>query len=180
MNPEIYKFEKNDNGDFVKQVCCVLSNYRDEKSFNSIRLIRIDNWFGSNWYKFTGKIFGAAGVSNSRLTIPPFIPDRVTLEAEFKLNSDGNYKLQKPAKSLHLYQSSEDNLRRYYDRVYPDSATIWFSGNSRANGRGSIMVYMHSPTLGPSDWYVELSEKKNWKPVKLINISLSELINILN
>jgi hypothetical protein len=141
--------------------------------------VKIDNWFGRRWLAFSGKPLGALGVWKSQyLTLPPFIPSRVVAEDPFALDSsDCKYRKSKSAVRLHRYQRSGENLTKRIARVVPGNAVFWYSGNSLANGRGSLMSYI--PTSeGYWPWYVGAVRRGRWRMTERVDITQEALSDL--
>jgi len=139
-------------------------------SATHLHLIRIDSWFGPNWYSFAGKMLGALGIhSEKRLRIPPFHPHRVVSEARFKLDEPPVPVAFRP---FHCVRSSESNDRNMFNRFGHPGVTVtagWYSGGSASSGRGSIMVYS-TARYGAVGWYAGLERRNTWDVVKLLGI----------
>jgi len=80
----------DDAPDFVKQVEQVVNGIIHRHSPEIVVLLKIDNWFGSNWLGFSGKLLGALGIwsepynqSADNIRIPPFVPSRVVSQRRF-------------------------------------------------------------------------------------------------
>jgi hypothetical protein len=142
-----------------------------------IYVVRINHWFDWKWLKFSGKSVGALGVWCRDVTIPPFHPHRVRSELLFR-PTPGWTKYQLvpiPDYRLHVFQNSGRNLGRLMRREIPNVACVWYSGDSKAIGRGSIMVY------APGDkqywaWYLDVVGKGSaWETRWVEGISRGEL-----
>lgn len=70
-----------DSGRFINIVTRIIMSVAAVSGWPRVYTVHIDNWFGSRWLSFRGKIFGAAGVRNRTLkyglSLPPFHPNRV-------------------------------------------------------------------------------------------------------
>lgn len=139
----------------------------------SIRIIRIDNWFGSNWLDFSGKAIGGVGYWKARFTVPPFVPSRVERE-EIWVKDGRTYLQSEQFQSLHIKIRSEENMRRYFDELCPETVAFWFSGQTSNNGRGSIMIYDTASCDEPRSWFVELVAECNWRPSQAHGITRKE------
>ena len=142
----------------------------------ALRIVKIDSWFGPRWHQFAEKVLGLAGVHGVRpLPVPPFNPNRV--QSCWTFRSRG-YEPTGKRPTLHAWINSESNFRRYFSDISPDAPAVWFSGNTRANGRGSIMVYARE-RLDTYAWYAGwLKTNDTWLPTQLRAISPSELRNL--
>ena len=132
--------------------------------------MKIDNWFGKRWLRFSGKSLGAIGVHKRKLTLPPFIPSRVVSQRRFWI--PGTQPGRHP--HLHVYQRSGENLQRYVEVVVQDSNVFWYSGGSVKNDRASFMAYVSTPD-GHWPWYVGLQRTDRWRVVEAIGIGPPEL-----
>ncbi|MGA2350202.1 MAG: hypothetical protein ABSF70_07210 [Terracidiphilus sp.] len=150
-------------------------------------VIRIDNWFGPKWMHFAGKFTagkGAAiGVHKTRLHVPPFVPSRVVEQRVFV---GPDYEETVAAAPLHIECPSKQALMRRIADIDKDAAFLWFSGESEAQKRGSVMVYL--PTVSDlkgrrqkllrstGAFYVGFSQREiGWEPAMLRGVSLAEV-----
>lgn len=151
----------DDDDRFIENVHAVIEALVHRDTPGTLRVIRVNNWFGEKWRGFAGKVLGAFGVGRGRLVIPPFVPSRVDLEYSWTKGESG-YVLDLDFDVLHKRIRSEENLRRYFDQHCPETIAVWFSSKSASNGRGSIMVYSDVGMKRTVSWYVELTATKNW------------------
>lgn len=135
-----------------------------------VRVFKIDNWFDHKWLGFSGKILGAAGVWKGSLTIPPFVANRLVRQWQFQRDAErGGYRWLGPGPDIHHRGWSAENLNRRVSLITPFSALFWFSGNSMATGRGSVMGYM--PIEQEHwQWFLSFRHDEEWKIVRRKNI----------
>ena len=169
----------DDNERFIEIVREVVEAIVRRDSPGSLRVIRIDNWFGEKWRGFAGKMLGALGVGRGRLRIPPFVPSRVDSESLWT-RRDSAYAPDFDFDLLHKRIPSEENLRRYFDQHCPETVAVWFSSKSASNGRGSIMVYSNVGMKRTISWYVELTTTKNWEFSVANGITTSEFLKLVS
>jgi hypothetical protein len=118
-------------------VRAVIDSERPEQYF----VIRVKNWFGKKWLRFSGKAVGRVPILSPNLTLPPFVPSRVLSEICYK-RSAGGCELS-PSKRLHITQESSTNLHRPIARLLPlGTILFWISSESQQQGRGALMVYL--------------------------------------
>ena len=105
-------------------------------------LIKINNWFGSNWLGFSGR--GALDVWNKprnepsdNVRIPPFVPSRVVSQRSL---AAPNYEEVANGKPIHTQMPSNRALLRKAATAAPGTALVWYGGNSRTAGRGAVMA----------------------------------------
>lgn len=141
-----------------------------------IYLVKVDSWFGDKWLGFSNKELGAFGVQyRDTLRVPPFVPARVRAERFFRRVGDHEYADTNAPSSLHVAQTSKANARRLMSIVCPNAALFWWSGESRSNGRGSLMAYL--PTSeGHAGWYVEFKRSvETWSTATTLGTTTAEL-----
>jgi hypothetical protein len=163
----------DDDEHFIGIVRTIIESSLGTCSPNSLRVIRVNNWFGERWRGFAGKTLGALGVSGGRLRIPPFVPSRVDSEDSWKKSKD-TYSREVAFTPLHQRIRSEKNLTRYFDLHCPETIAIWFSSQSKINGRGSIMVYSDIGMNSTASWYVQLAGANSWQPTVMNGITAQE------
>ena len=164
--------QDDDAKGFIAQVehCTngILQTYTPPK----LILIKIDNWFGSRWLRFSGKFLGELGVWYSTLRVPPFVPNRVISERQFTAPDYLTGAAQQP---IHIRTESKYALRRELSEIAPKASLIWYSGNSQKTKRGSLMAYIwHSNAYWA--WYTEWAEGDCWKVVATKNIGPADIM----
>ncbi len=159
---KLLKEKHNDNPNFILNCEKIIQNRINLWKPNEIFITRIDNWFDGKWMNFAGTELHAISLWNFQdiLTIPPFHPNRVE-SSDFYQKKDESYVKKENPKTLHIYQESKDNLKRYVSEFSNDGLFIWYSGNSKTNERGTLMCYFirESETLS---FFITLSGKKEW------------------
>jgi hypothetical protein len=143
----------------------------------NVYLVRTDHWFDHKWLGFSGKILGALSVTKRRLTIPPFVPNRVISQETYSTDEGTGAYAHTDAPPLHLVQPSRQNLTRFIDRVTQSGVFIWFSGSTQQTGMGSIMTYV---VAGDSQiaWYASFQRAAAWQINKVSGLSKSELLHL--
>jgi len=181
---------EGDSAEFMEKLQALLVGAARDYDTARLYVIRIDNWFGPKWMHFAGKFTagkGAAiGVHKSILHVPPFVPHRVVGERVF---AGPNYDKAVTKPPLHIECTSKVALTRRIAGVDKEAAFVWFSGESKAQRRGSIMVYLpvaSNPVASRRNerrrsgaFYVGFSQREMvWKPAMLRGISLGELAHL--
>ena len=167
------RYTKPDSGDdfaYLELVESLITGVVRRTNPDRWFVVKIDNWFGKRWLRFSGKTMGALGVSKSRLTLPPFVPSRVV--SQYRHWRRDVHPGKHPG--LHRYQSSGENLHRYIDVVVGDSSVFWYSGRSADNDRASVMAYIWTPE-GHWPWYLGLQRASTWRVVEHVGITPQEL-----
>jgi hypothetical protein len=134
-------------------------------------VIKIDNWFGPRWLNFSGKALGALGILKTRLTIPPFVPNRVVSQQTFLGPSYDELVAGRP---IHIHTKSMSALKRYIADVAPGVAILWYSGRSGKSGQGSMMA--HFPT--PDEYlplYVRWVSRDSWQVTQTMGITAEDV-----
>ncbi len=173
------KKQSDDDERFISRVEEAIEKIVLKNKPQSIYLIKIDNWFDSKWLKFSGKSLGAFGVFNDELAVPPFVTNRVVYEKLFSLETENKeYKISPKRKDIHISQDSESNLHRKIKTLFPNSAFLWFSGNTIKNKRGTVMSYFPF-----EDEYISMHiefESPEWKAKNSHGLSKNILHSILS
>jgi hypothetical protein len=159
-----------DDSKFVEWLDALLAGVFDQLRPNQLYLLKVDNWFGKKWLGFSGKSLGAVGIRKRDLTIPPFIPSRIVSQEQFVRR--GQAKPKHP--QIHLYQPSGDNLNRKVEQVAPGATLFWYSGQSKTNGRASVMAYVRS-SVGYWPWYVGVECAPRWRIIERVGITSAQL-----
>jgi hypothetical protein len=157
----------DDSAEFFEQVRTCLKWITEIHQPLELFLIKIDNWYGPNWLGFSGKMIGALGVWQSKLTMPPFVPHRVLWERRFV---SPNYQQKAIRNMVHIEMPSQRALRRLVGDIAPNASLVWFSGGSLRNGRAALMAYLFS-NESYWIWYTGWAEHSGWKIVKAIGIT---------
>src|SRR6202034_2537695 len=138
--------KKGDSGEFMQKARALAIGVARDHEPVRLYVIRIDNWFGPRWMHFAGKFtvgnHFAAGVNKPRLHVPPFVPHRVMAQRVFV---GPDYEETVVAAPLHIECPSKQALSRRISDIDKDAAFVWFSGESEAQKRGSVMVYLPVP-----------------------------------
>jgi hypothetical protein len=167
---------QDDSPDFIDIVEGLVNGFLIGDAPPSLMLIKIDNWFGSKWLGFSGKILGALGVSKGKLTIPPFVPNRVLSERKV---IGPPYSEAKHDSPIHISVPSSVALTRRVDEVAPGAILFWYSGGSLKSGRGSAMAYV--PTGDAyCNWYAEWASSASWHLVKWTGVQPEDLAKLMN
>jgi uncharacterized protein (DUF4415 family) len=176
----------DDDPEFVHTVAKAINGMLRRCSPKNIALIKIDNWFGSRWLGFCGTIcfgkYARAGVSvrpsyldHKHLTIPPFVPERVVSQRRF---AGPEFRETDAGKLIHMQIPSKLALRRKVAVEEPETALAWYSGNTIANGRGSLMVYLPDGSSYCA-WFVDLEHRESWQITEARGISPDEFSLLL-
>jgi len=174
--------EFDDAADFVTKVQQAVNGIIRRHAPETIFLMKIDNFFGSKWLGFSGKFMGALGFwikpynkPADDIRIPPFVPNRVVSQRRFAAPSYHEIDCGEP---IHKRIPSRLALRRKAAAVEPRAALLWYSGDSKATGRGSVMAYV---SVGDSywPWYAALEAGETWRVIETWDIKREDLSSLL-
>lgn len=169
--------DQNDDSEFIGIFENITKYYVKDLAPDEMYSIKIDSWFDYKWRNFQGKVLGAFGVRNEdQLVVPPFIPDRV-VEQHFFEKEDCSY-IPKEVPALHIYQNSGENVFRRLKGTNRTRLFVWFSGNSKVNSRGSVMIYRIGKESNHTI-YISFLKKDEWQIYKTDGISRSEVLSLL-
>jgi hypothetical protein len=177
---------EQDDQRFVDIVKSIVASLIDTYEPDNFYVVKVDNWFDYKWLFFEGKKLGAVPVHmNNPIIVPPFSPNRIKQQISFKVDSNGDYEDSKEP-PLHFKQPSEKNLKRKLFKDDKASFVLWWSGETKSNEKGSVMLYRQIenvskyPTSGIDFWYVSFIHGEEWKIHKTKYISpniIEELIS---
>jgi hypothetical protein len=168
--------EFEDDPAFVAIVERVVDGLLQRDTPPSLVLVKIDNWFGPKWLSFSGKALGAIAVWKATLTIPPFVPNRVVYQKRYAAPT---YQEVDSGKPLHSEIPAGAAITRRASEVAPGAALVWYSGNSRETGRGSVMAYVPEAQSYWS-WYADWACHPSWHIAKAIGIKPGDLQNLIH
>ena len=167
----------NDNPNFILNCESIIQNRINLWNPTDIFVNRIDNWFDEKWMEFSGTIMSGLSIWKGETTIPPFHPNRVESSDSYQKTAELYTKKENP-KTLHIYQESKDNLKRYVSEFSNDGLFIWYSGNSKVNNFGTLMCYLiRESECQP--FFITLSGKKDWNVSQTKGILKKEIQNII-
>ena len=171
---------ESDDVTFVHRVHRIIMGILSEHEPHDVFIVHIDNWFGNNWLGFAGKTVGGwVSVHDAeKLRIPPFHPNRVFSEQSYRCDPrQSRYVADESAEPLLRYLIPEENVRRKERLVQSVSKSglfAWYSGQTRQNTNGSMMVYI-SLKDGAYGWHVQFEKVGDWKVQKVVGITRQEL-----
>jgi hypothetical protein len=165
---------QNDDANFLALVNRIARHIIQQFHPADVFFVRTDHWFDHKWLGFSGNVLGAIAVSNNRLTIPPFVPNRVVSQETYSLDQGKGSYGHTNASPLHLDQTSKDNLTRFIDRITKSGLFVWFSGGTLQASSGSIMVYIIAGD-SQSSWYASFQRGTTWQINRVSGLSKSEL-----
>lgn len=169
--------KQNDNPNFILNCEKIIQNRINLWNPTDIYVTRIDNWFDGKWMEFSGTLMSGLSIWKGETTIPPFHPNRVESSEFYKKTAEHYAKKENP-KSLHIYQESKDNLKRYVSEFTNDGLFVWYSGNSKVNEVGTLMCYLVRES-GCQPFFITLSGKKEWNVSQTKGILRKEIQAII-
>ena len=193
---EFVSAQQGDSAEFIKKARAIAIGVARDYVPARLYVIRIDNWFGPKWMHFAGKLTAgrrirgfptaAIGVHKTRLHVPPFVPSRVVGQRVFV---GPDYEETVAAMPLHIECPSHLALSRQIADIDKDAGFLWFSGESEAQKRGSVMVYLPDAfdasalrRTGLRDceaFYIGFSQHEmGWVPAMLRGVSRGEATHL--
>jgi hypothetical protein len=163
--------ENDDAPEFIAEIERLVQGLIRLHKPESLIVLKIDGWFGSKWRGFSGKVLGALGVWKDRLTIPPFVPNRVLSQRKYIAPT---YHEIDGGRPIHIKTASIGALSRFVKDVAPRAALVWYSGNSKESGRGSLMAYLPDDDFDGT-WYTGWANSGVWRVVELEGTTARDL-----
>jgi hypothetical protein len=193
-----------DDNDFMTLIGTAIRGISVRHSPEQLWIIQIDNWFDHKWLRFSGngseanRMFsGSPGPApldslaakfdsvkttffKTKTTFPPFTPERVRGQWSFVKSCDDYVESPMPAAPHGTRKTrSGTNLNRSVTDFCQSAVFVWYSGNSLANGRGSLMVY-HVIGTDVQCWYASFHRDLTWILGKTKGIDRDGLLNLMN
>jgi len=187
---EFVSKREGDSAEFIEKARNLAIGVALDYAPARLYVVRIDNWFGPRWMHFAGKFSAGKhaylGVHKSRLHVPPFVPHRVMGE---RVIAGPDFDETLAAAPLHIECPSKEALLRRIADIDKEAAFVWFSGESEAQGRGAVMVYLpdafdetaHRRGSLRDCWafYSGFSLRNGgWEPAMLRGVSLGEVAHL--
>lgn len=185
---------KADDPEFIELLNAVVRGLVASHAPEQLWIVQIDNWFDHRWLRFSGignvdfpwtglpvGLHGALdGLHQEKLTFPPFSPNRVLGQWSYVRTSDGYAETALP----HLphpteRQRSKKNLHRRVQAFSRSACFIWYSSNTVANDRASVMVYAVAAERVES-WFAAFRRKGMWKLQAAKGVSRDDVQRLLN
>jgi hypothetical protein len=178
MFPMLIKIEAGATDDpyFIELLNSLVSGLAKRESPQGLWIVQIDNWFDHKWLQFSGigtvdfqfpafmNRYDAAldGFYQDQVTFPPFTPNRVMAQWSFARLGDDYVEVPSQVPHRSQKQPSEANLQRRVQDFSRSACFVWYSANTVANGRGSVMVYSVVADRVKC-WFAGFSRQHRWK-----------------
>ena len=178
----------NDTDDpaFIESLTSLVLSHANTRLPEQLWIIRIDNWFDHKWLRFSGYgsvasqrevggmtlnrfgldrwDSGKAEFHRDKLTFPPFNPSRVIEQCSYVRQGHDYLEAALPVLPHPTqHRRSGSNLNRHIQNVTGNGCYVWYSGNTVANGRGSVMVYNVTADSGECWFAAFVREECSWK-----------------
>lgn len=166
---------ENDDPGFIEALNSIVCELITDHAPEQFWIIQIDNWFDHKWLGFSGYGLIASNIPLDRydtvkaesyqekVTFPPFAPNRVMRQFSFVRIGDAYTEAPLPALPHgDERKPSETNLRRRIQDFTRSGCFVWYSANSVANGRGSVMVYVVTANQTEC-WFAAFNREEKWK-----------------
>lgn len=156
-------------------------------------IIQIDNWFDHKWLGFSGNgtvdfqfpafmnRYDAAhdAFYQDRVTFPPFNPNRVMGQWSFARAGDDYVEVPSSVPHRSQKQPSRTNLQKRVQDFTRSACFIWYSANTVANGRGSVMVYNVTRDRVKC-WFAAFARQRGWKLHMTKGISREDVKDLMS
>lgn len=184
---------KTDDPYFVMMLSSLVNGLVGRNEPAELWIVQIDNWFDHKWLRFSGigtvdfrfpafmNRFDAAlqEFYQDKVTFPPFAPSRVVSQWSF-LRAGHRYIEDPLPKAPHSSEKrpSDSNLQRRVGSFGQSACFVWYSGNTAANGRASVMVYELSRGR-VTCWFASFHRQNEWKLQATKGASRSDVESLL-
>ena len=168
LRPIAIPAHAGDDPRFLELIQIAIAAELRAQPVREVFVVRIDKWLG------LGARFDKASRDFRELGFPPFTPGRVVAEHHFVEGDNSHYDLAEEARLVHSRERSRKRLDRGIVAFSPSALFVWFGSNSRANGRGSLMIYRSAPE-GLNAWYSSFDGSRDWRPSRTKGIARTQL-----
>jgi hypothetical protein len=182
---------ETDDPGFVEVLNSLVQGLISQHEPEALWIIQIDNWFDHKWLRFSGMggvaspflIGGLVTRYDSvkvefyqdRLTFPPFTPNRVLGQSSYIRIGDDYRETPFPAlPHSSKRQRSPANLQRRIQDLSRSACFVWYSANTVANGRGSVMVY-NVGAGGLDCWFAAFNRRAGWQVQQTKGVSRDDV-----
>ena len=149
---------KADDQQFITLLNSLVRGLIEEETPQEFWIIQIDNWFDHKWLGFGMN----TTVPIEKPAFPPFTPNRVVCQFSYVRVGDDYEESPLPVLPHSTKRKrSEMNLRKCVQDSTRSASFVWYSGNSLANGRGSVMVYNIAPDRFEC-WFAGFNRGRAW------------------
>jgi hypothetical protein len=186
---------KTDDPGFIELLNALVRGLTSRHAPEQLWIVQIDNWFDHKWLGFSGMIWvhksGKLAIHRShdaaikefhqdKVTFPPFSPNRVA--GQWSYVRVGDHYTEAPLPVLPhptKRNPSRKNLHRRVQEFSGSACFVWYSGNTAANGRGSVMVYRVAADRVEC-WFAAFNQKNRWKLHVAKGASRDDIQQLLN
>ena len=181
--------DSTDDPEFIALVERIAVRLFTQGDSEEIFIIEIKNWFDHKWLKFSGigrvpfnyplKDHPQVALDEffqDKITFPPFTPNRILRQqwhpaASFKT---GRASVHDTVNRQH----SSWNLQKRVTQYATSALFLWFSSGTKANDRGSLMVYQVQ-SGAVSAWYASFRKADGWVLHQTKEISREEMNSLM-
>jgi hypothetical protein len=166
---------ETDDPQFITLLNSLVRGLTEEETPQEVWIIQIDNWFDHKWLGFgMNKI-----VPIEEPEFPPFTPNRVVCQFSYVRVGNGYEESPLPVLPHSTKRKrSEMNLRKCVQDFTRSASFVWYSGNTRANGRGSVMVY-HIVADRFEYWFAGFNRQRAWTLHSTKGVSRGDVLQLL-
>ena len=163
-----------DDNDFIELLNSMVRGLIVQQAPDQLWIVQVDNWFDHKWLRFSGHGAASSNIPvtgyetvkrefyQDNLTFPPFAPDRVLGQWSY-VRGDGDYREAPLPRLPHSTERRRTNfnLQRRIQKIDGSACFVWYSSNTLANGRGSVMVYTVKGETSEC-WFAAFNRDKTW------------------
>lgn len=175
----IYPAE-DDDPNFLEIIEPAIANSIKSYEPTEVYLVKIDSWFDSKWLNFGGTVTGDLGAHTRSLLIPEFHPNRVKGQKYFRKSEAGQSEyVEHDSIPIHIEKAQSNRFQRVLNRDHSSAVFVWYSGKTKSNGRGSLMVFWvkEEEVRG---WYVAFKAEEKWVLGRTVGIPRETALKLLS
>lgn len=167
--------EPGDAPYLVEQVETLANAIAERCAPQFLLVLKVKSWFGLRWLGYSGGVYPQVPQWKKTLTVPPFLPSRITSQRRFSAPAFAEVAEGRP---LHVSTPGFLAPRRIFEEIEPRAAALWFNGDSESAGKGSLMAYIPESS-DYTRFYCAYSAENGWHLHRVHGISRTELQGLI-
>ena len=172
MLVELLCVDEEDDPGFGDRILAIVHGLLSRFPTRELWIVKLDHWFDHKWLGFSGHGPYGSRTSLDPLFLPSFHPNRILCQYYWVRDEGGH--LRRPMKPVILHPGKFNGHEPQLSTITKSGLMVWFSGNTKQNCRGSLMVYVVEPNK-PWAWYAAISKDRDWTTCRLKGITELEL-----
>jgi len=171
---------EDDDSEFLEIIELAIASSIKGYEPTEVFLVKIDSWFDSKWLNFGGKVTGDIGANTRYLLIPEFHPNRVEGQKYFRKSEATKIEfVEHDSIPIHIEDAHSNRFQRVLNRDHSSAIFVWYSGKTKSNKRGSLMVFWVKE-VEVRGWYDAFKAEETWTPGRTVGMPREAVLKLLS